>query len=94
MRCGLCKNEITTDKFFSRKATCPACSADLHICLNCEFFSEVSHNKCLEPKAEFQRTRDRANFCDFFVLRQKPAASSSENKKEEARKKLDDLFRK
>jgi len=94
MICGLCKNEITTDGFFSRKTTCPACSGDLHICLNCEFFSETSHNKCREPKAEFQRTRDRANFCDFFVFRQKPAASLSENKKEEARKKLEDLFRK
>lgn len=99
MICGLCKKEITTDKFFSRKSTCPACGGDLRICLNCKFFSESSHNKCLEPKAEFQRTRDRANFCDFFVFRQNHAASSkagcaSENAKEEARKKLDDLFKK
>ena len=28
----------------------------------------TSHNKCLEPKAEFQRTRDKANFCDYFVF--------------------------
>jgi len=65
--------------------------------LTCEkqrLSSEPSHNKCLEPKAEFQRTRDRANFCDFFVFSQAPAASSTDSEKEAARKKLDDLFRK
>jgi len=93
MTCALCKKEITVDRHLSRKATCPICGGDLHICLNCKFFSESSHNKCLEPKAEFQRTRDRANFCDFFVFRASPASASSDEK-EEARKRLDDLFRK
>ena len=94
MQCALCKKEVTFDKYFSRKSICPKCGGDLHICLNCRFYSESSHNKCLEPKAEFQRTRDRANFCDFFVFRQAPAASSTDSEKEAARKKLDDLFRK
>ncbi|RPI33591.1 MAG: hypothetical protein EHM54_10595 [Nitrospiraceae bacterium] len=80
MICALCKKEISTDKYFSRKSTCPKCGGDLHICLNCRFFSESSHNKCLEPKAEFQRTRERANFCDFFVFRENIVSSSSENK--------------
>ena len=94
MQCALCKKEVTVDKYFSRKSICPKCGGDLHICLNCRFYSESSHNKCLEPKAEFQRTRDRANFCDFFVFSQAPAASSADSEKEAARKKLDDLFRK
>jgi hypothetical protein len=93
MTCALCKKEITVDRHLSRKATCPACGGDLHICLNCRFYSESSHNKCLEPKAEFQRTRDRANFCDFFAIRE-GTSSSSADEKEEARKKLEDLFRK
>lgn len=66
--CALCKKTIEIDKFFSRKALCPGCGGDLHICLNCKFYSETSHNKCLEPKAEFQRTRDKANFCDYFIF--------------------------
>jgi hypothetical protein len=94
MICALCKKEVSTEKFLSRKSTCPACGGDLHICLNCKFYSESSHNNCLEPKAEFQRTRDRANFCDFFAFRETPSSSSSEKEKEDARKKLDDLFRK
>ena len=94
MICVLCKKEIATEKFFSRKSTCPACGGDLHICLNCRFYSETSHNRCLEPKAEFQRSRDRANFCDFFAFREESVCSSSEKEKEAARNKLDDLFRK
>jgi len=93
MTCALCNKEIALDRPLSRKATCPACGGDLHICLNCRFFSESSHNKCLEPKAEFQRTRDRANFCDFFSFREGPSSASAEQK-EEARKKLEDLFKK
>jgi hypothetical protein len=92
-KCALCGKNIEIDKYFSRKSTCPDCKGDLHICLNCRFYSETSHNKCLEPKAEFQRSRDRANFCDFFIFRE-AAASQPGKEKEAALKKLNDLFRK
>ncbi len=90
--CSHCKTKIETDKFFTRKSTCLKCGSDLHVCLNCRFYSQTSHNKCAEPKAEFQRSRDRANFCDYFTFRES-AASSSQNK-DDAMKKLNDLFRK
>ena len=90
--CSLCGKEAITDKYFSRKATCSKCGGDVHICLNCKFYSESSHNKCLETKAEFQRARDKTNFCDYFVF--KETASSSPGKdNQEALKKLEDLFK-
>ncbi|MGC2063451.1 MAG: hypothetical protein WA610_10775 [Thermodesulfovibrionales bacterium] len=99
--CGLCRKEVEADKYFSRKAICPKCGGDLHICLNCRFYSEKAHNKCLEPKAEFQRSRDKANFCDFFSFSEGAAQSSSGHSsglsgrdKDAARKALDDLFKK
>ena len=92
--CALCKKEIEVDKYFSRKSTCPSCKGDLHICLNCRFFSETAHNKCSEPKAEFQRVRDRANFCDYFVFREGIAPMHSGKVQDDARKQFDDLFRK
>jgi hypothetical protein len=92
-RCALCGKEIEIDKYFSRKSICPHCGGDIHICLNCKFYSEKSHNKCLEPKAEFQRSRDRANFCDYFIYHES-ASVSSRNEKEDALKKLNDLFKK
>lgn len=93
--CVLCKREVEVDRSFGRKSECPHCGGDLHICMNCRFYSETSHNKCLEPKAEFQRTRDRANFCDYFSFREGgPARAGGADPTEEARRKLDDLFRK
>jgi hypothetical protein len=91
--CSLCGETVEADKYFSRKSTCHSCSGDLHICLNCTFYSESKHNKCNEPKAEFQRTRDMANFCDYFVFRETMSVSSG-SKKAEAIKDLEDLFRK
>lgn len=90
--CSHCRKEVTVDKFFSRKTVCSACSRDLHVCLNCRFYAESAHNKCSEPKAEFQRSRDKANFCDYFVFRESP--DSSADSREDALKKLNDLFRK
>ncbi|UCE78709.1 MAG: hypothetical protein JSV13_09410 [Nitrospiraceae bacterium] len=90
--CALCNKMIVIDKYFSRSATCPSCSGDLHICFNCTFYSESSHNKCVEPKAEFQRTRDKANFCDYFIFMDSDQATSKTDKND-VKKKFDDLFR-
>ncbi len=91
--CAQCKSEIEVERKISRKDACPRCGADLHICLNCRFYSETSHNKCLEPQAEHQRTRDRANFCDYFQFREGGAAGGgASGNADEARRKLDELF--
>lgn len=90
--CALCNSDVHIDKYFTRKSTCPKCGGDLHICLNCKFYSPTSHNKCLELKAEFQRNRDKANFCDYFIFKE-GALNASSNEKEDARKKLDELFK-
>ncbi len=92
--CALCSKHLDIDKYFDRKATCLHCKGDLHICLNCRFYSETAHNKCLEPKAEFQRSRDKANFCDYFVFREGQTRSGSPKEKADALKRLDGLFKK
>ncbi|MFZ3136370.1 MAG: hypothetical protein WA126_03140 [Thermodesulfovibrionales bacterium] len=91
--CSLCGKEVDIDKHFSRKSSCPKCRGDLYICLNCRFYSEKSHNKCLEPKAEFQRSRNKSNFCDFFTFKES-ASSSTSREKEDVMKNLNDLFKK
>lgn len=92
--CALCKKPIEIDRFFSRKALCSGCGGDLHICLNCKFHSETSHNKCLEPKAEFQRTRDKANFCDYFIFKESLTGNLTDKDRKNARKRFDNLFKK
>ncbi|MDA8105772.1 MAG: hypothetical protein M0Z71_10375 [Nitrospiraceae bacterium] len=91
--CALCGKEVAVDKYFTRKSVCPKCGGDLHICLNCRFYSETAHNKCTEPKAEFQRNRDKANFCDYFSFGE-GGSPSSDNATEDALQKLKDLFKK
>jgi hypothetical protein len=57
------------------------------------FFSQSSHNKCREPKAEFQRVRDRSNFCDYFTFNESKQGLPA-GEKEDAMKRLNDLFKK
>ena len=92
--CTFCGKEISLEKFVSRKAACPKCGADLHICMNCRFYSETSHNRCIEPKAEFQRSREKANFCDYFVFSSRMSPQSDKREKEDVLKNLNDLFKK
>ncbi len=91
--CVLCGKEVELDRYFSRKSTCPKCGGDLHICLNCGFYSETSHNKCIEPKAEFQRSRDKTNFCDYFTFKESASASVGKEQ-EDAKRRLEELFKK
>lgn len=94
--CALCQKEIEVGRDFSRKDSCPHCGGDLHICLNCRFYSEKSHNKCLEPSAEFQRTRDRANHCEYFSFREGGLSNGKGgiDLKEETKRRFEGLFKK
>jgi len=93
-KCALCGGKLQIDRYFRKDSTCPDCGGDLHICLNCEFFDRSKHNKCAETRAEFQRVRDKANFCEFFRFRKGGVKSpdAASDAKEEARKKLRDIF--
>ena len=93
MRCHHCGFEIKIDGKVSRQAVCPECSAYLHCCLNCRFYAPDAYHQCRETQAEWVNDKAGANFCDYF----EPAASDrsqKQSKAEEARKKLDQLFKK
>lgn len=74
---------------------CPGCDADLHCCKNCRFFDPSVHNECRETQAEWVRSKDSRNYCDYFEastrvdLTGKSGAST-----DDARKKWDSLFKK
>ena len=92
MRCFHCKDEIPADEKISRQSTCRNCGSYLHCCLNCKHYDRLAPKQCREPRVELVREKDRANFCDYFS----PADTQpAENKRaEEARKKLEALFKK
>jgi len=93
--CALCGKKVEIDEYFTKRSTCPNCGEDLHICLNCKHYTESSREWCLEPRAELPRTRNKANFCDWFRYREgggKPM-EKSEGSKGDIKKQFDDLFK-
>jgi len=74
-----------------RRDVCPSCGSDLHCCLNCRFYDARAAKQCREPAAELVREKAKANFCDFFAFAEKSGVKSDAK---EARRALDDLFRK
>jgi hypothetical protein len=77
-----------------RQEVCPYCRHDLHCCLNCRLYDEYAQNQCRESSTEWVSDRDKNNFCEFFALRESQVASGSSRRQEEARAKLEALFKK
>lgn len=75
-----------------RRDACEKCGTDLHCCRNCQFYDRASYNECSEPMADRIVEKEKGNFCDFFQLSTKKQGSV--DKTAEAKKKLEELFRK
>ncbi|MDD3530439.1 MAG: hypothetical protein PHS77_11235 [Gallionellaceae bacterium] len=51
---------------YGRRAECPACRAELHVCRMCRHYAPGKARQCMEPMAEEVKDKTRANFCDWF----------------------------
>jgi hypothetical protein len=91
--CAFCGHVIEPRDRVLRKDTCPACCRDLHCCRQCRFHDPAYHNQCREPKTDMVSDRERANLCDYFEFRGR-AAAPAPDPRGQARRALDDLFRK
>ena len=70
-----------------RTEECPACGSQLHVCRLCRAFDRGRPKQCREDDAEEVRTKDRANFCDYFKPRPgafDPARAAAEQAAEDA----------
>ena len=93
MKCTFCGGSIRLDgRKVSRNDTCPHCGRELRCCRQCKFYDTHAYNSCREVTAERIVDKERSNFCDYFV----PTGSrqKSVNKKEEAKRALEALFKK
>lgn len=91
MICRRCGASLRPSGKIGRQDTCPKCGSALHCCLNCRFFSESAYHQCREEQAEFVNDKTAANFCDYFETAES-GTSGTDSRREDARKKLDDLF--
>ena len=92
--CCVCGKPVEGQGKIGRQEICPHCRSDLHCCLNCRLYDEYAQNKCREPSAEWVGDREKNNFCEFFTFQESGAAGSRVQDREEARLKLDALFKK
>ena len=93
MKCYRCGFDVETVEKISRQKACPKCGVYLHCCLNCRFYDEAAYHRCRETEAEWVSDKKSANFCDYFEPRESKKSDCS-SRSEEARRKLDQLFKK
>ncbi|MEY4667856.1 MAG: hypothetical protein RL518_555 [Pseudomonadota bacterium] len=76
----------------SFRASCPHCSSDLHVCLNCSLHDRGAYHECRETSAEWVKDKERGNKCEYFQPR-----TGSDNKvadvSDKVKSALDDLFK-
>ena len=92
--CHSCRKELSIERKVGRQETCPSCGADLHVCLNCTFYSPGAYNECREPQAERVVEKKRSNFCDFFHFVDGAVRVKEATQKDDSRSRLDALFKK
>lgn len=72
-KCGASLAELSLP--LQRLDECKRCTAELHVCKLCEWYSIAVAKHCREPIAEEVKDKERANFCDYFKPR--PGAYSN-----------------
>jgi hypothetical protein len=92
-RCQACSAVIDLPDPIGRREACPSCGADLHACVQCEFYDVSAPNQCREPQAERVLSKDQANFCELFRLSH-AEGGGADAERDLARARLDALFKK
>ena len=93
MKCYKCGTEIDVESHFRRQETCAKCFSYLHCCYNCSLYDPNAYQECREPQAPWVRDKDKGNFCEYFEPGDS-GVSADKSRAEEAKRKLEDLFKK
>lgn len=94
--CNHCKKSSPVETVSGRsvvafRATCPHCSADLHICRNCSLYDPGAYHECRESSAEWVKDKEKTNRCEFFSV--KAGTDQSPDSNQSVKSALDDLFK-
>lgn len=57
-----------------RTEECPACKRDVHCCKGCHHYDRTLNNECRETQADWVSEKERRNFCDYFLVSERPVA--------------------
>ena len=89
MHCVFCGKALSLDGKVMRNDTCPHCNRDIRCCRQCKFYDRNAYNDCKEVMAERIVDKERANFCEYFVIK---GASSGKGRTSEAKAALEARF--
>ncbi len=93
-QCHACKRALSPAREIGRRDACPQCGADIRCCLNCTFHDPVAPKQCREPAAELVKDKHRATYCEYFLFKEIRESEQPGGTAEDARKALNDLFKK
>ena len=94
MKCAFCNANISIKGNVGRKDECPSCGRDLRCCKQCKFYDTNAYNECREVSAERIVDKERANFCDFFMIRGSKGRGGNYMRTQDAKAALEALFKK
>lgn len=78
LRCWKCSAGLDDlPRPLGRRAECPACGAELHVCRQCRHFDSAKAKHCRERAADEEKNKTRANFCEWFQPQAGLAAGSA-----------------
>ncbi len=94
LTCWKCSASLNTvPQPIGRRAECPACRAELHVCRQCRHYDTGKAKQCRERAADEVREKTRANFCDWFQPRPgQTGRQGGGDAAASARAELDKLF--
>ncbi len=77
---------------------CPACGAELHVCVMCRFYKPGAHYDCAETVDSPVADKHRANFCEWFSLdrtvgKKNNSAAGDKSQADSAKSAFDALFK-
>ena len=92
--CTKCHHELEVFQSMSDAPLkkCPACKRDVHCCKGCQHYDRSLNNECREPQADWVSEKERRNFCDFFLVSERPVAKKTG--KQDLNEKWGKLFKK
>jgi uncharacterized protein YciW len=89
-KCGSSLEDLSLP--LRRLDECRKCSAELHVCKLCEFYSVTVAKHCRETVAEEVKDKERANFCDYFKPQPNAYSTAGQDAASKAKADLAAIF--
>ncbi|HNQ03050.1 MAG TPA: hypothetical protein PKH69_00410 [Thiobacillaceae bacterium] len=87
--CWRCGADISRlPRPLGRRAQCPGCHAELHVCRLCRHHDPGKAKQCREPMAEEVQDKTRANFCEWFQAQARQTTTFARENSQDAAQRL------